>query len=130
MTVTQRVSQLLKEKNCTQLALAECIGYSKSTVNYVLTKGKFFSADDVINIANFFDVSVHYLLTGEEEPVPPPTPEPDLSSMLSEDERELVSIYRSVDREGKTAILYNAYQTRGRYKAVIAQEKSLEDHAV
>ena len=64
MTVTQRVSQLLKEKNCTQLALAECIGYSKSTVNYVLTKGKFFSADDVINIANL-PQGVYFVKAGE-----------------------------------------------------------------
>ena len=126
MTVTQRIAELLREKNLQQLGLAKHINCTKSTMSYILSKNRSFGADDVIGIAEYLGVSVHFLLTGEEDPA-----EYVEQDKLGEDEQELLNIYRSVDREGKTAILYNAYQQRGRYKAFIGsqEKKKLENLA-
>ena len=119
MTVTERIYALLKEKNLQQIELAKRINCTRSTISYIFTKNRAFGADDIIPIANFLGVSVHYLLTGEEEELPKAAS----VGMLTEDEAELLLIYHALDREGKTNILYEAYQQRSKFNEKQNREK-------
>lgn len=110
MTVTDRVLSVMKTKKVTQISLSETTGISKSTLNYILTKHKSFEADQILTIAECLDVPLIWLLTGE-------TPEEYQSRYtLSEDEKELLNVYRDLDREGKTMTLATAYQHRSKLK--------------
>ena len=114
MTITERVYELLKNQDKTQLALAGAVGTTKSTMHYTLTNNKPIPAEWVIPAANFLDISVNYLLTGEPDPVEVVKEEEPKVNPLSEDAQELVNVYSELDHQGKTTVLYFAYQERAR----------------
>ena len=111
MDITDRVLAAMKEKKITQVSLSEATGISKSTLNYILTKHKSFEADHIVAIADKLGVSLIWLLTGNDSECSNDSPS------LPEDENELINIYRSLDREGKTMTLATAYQYRSKVKA-------------
>lgn len=122
MTVTERVFNELTDRGLTQVALAEAIGYTTSTLNYVFKNGKEFGADSVMKIAAFFGKSPIWVLTGEEEkPIIQETIR-EVERPLTVDEQELLSIFNGLDREGRITLLYQAYQQRTRCRTD-AQEK-------
>lgn len=58
-----RFKELRKEKDLSQKELGDILGYSESTISlYESGKREPKNAGDLIKIANFFDVSVDYLL--------------------------------------------------------------------
>ena len=60
------LSQLLVEKNVSQTQLAEYLGVKRQAVNnYCLGKSTT-NFDGLIKIAEFFNVSIDYLLTGKK----------------------------------------------------------------
>ena len=62
--VKKRIKQLLKETHTTQTKLCDSIGvdyaYFSKTLNF--KRGVGFGINTVINVADYFDVSVDYLL--------------------------------------------------------------------
>jgi len=116
MDITERVSKILKEKKISQLELCKATGITKSTMNYILTNHKHFDADHVIDIANRLGVSVSWLLTGEDNNGAEHRNQLVKKKLTSEEE-ELLNIYRTLDREGKTMVLAAAYTHRDRLKA-------------
>ena len=116
MTVTERIIEVMQKKGLTQVALANAIGYTKSTVNYNFQNNKSFDADVVMAISKFLNVSIQWLLTGEEIEELPTTFQPAQEPALTEDEKELLEIFRSLNREGKVNLLYQAYQQRAAFR--------------
>jgi transcriptional regulator with XRE-family HTH domain len=66
MTISQRIFELLKEKNKQQKDLAAYAGISASAISDWKKKGTNPSAEYIFPIAQFLGVSVEYLLTGNE----------------------------------------------------------------
>lgn len=65
--VGERVRDLRREKGLTQEELAGIIGISRSTVNRIESESKI-SADDALEIAKYFNVSVDFVLAKTDDP--------------------------------------------------------------
>ena len=81
--------KLLNSHNVTQKQLAEYLGIRQLTISEWKTKNKIPNVETLIKIAQYFNVSLDYLLTGEEK-------------NLSSDEVELISNYRNLDNHDKS----------------------------
>lgn len=66
MRFAAMLKKLREEKAVTQEALAQKLGITRSTVAGYETKGKQPDYERLLQIAEIFDVSVDYLLTGSE----------------------------------------------------------------
>ena len=86
MTISQRVFYLLKEQGKKQNELAKFTGISTSTISAWNTRGTNPAVENIVAIANFFDVSVEYLLTGEEKIIS--------KDNINENEQQLLKMYR------------------------------------
>ncbi|MFC6180312.1 helix-turn-helix domain-containing protein [Lactiplantibacillus daowaiensis] len=67
MTKGQRIAELRKSKNLSQVALAKALHVSSSTVGMWETDSRAIKDEDIINISNFFNVSTDYLLGKYED---------------------------------------------------------------
>lgn len=65
MPFKDNLKKLRKEKKVTQADLAKALNISRATIAGYESKGKEPSYNILIEISNFFDVSIDYLLTGE-----------------------------------------------------------------
>ena len=90
----ERFRELCKTRGLTMRDAAIRIGISPATI----TKWKHGSKPDVNTlqkIADFFQVPMNYIVGNEELP----------SVMLSEEEEELVLLYRKLDPKSRTAVM-------------------------
>ena len=87
MDIFDRIKILAKRDNITISALEKKLGFSNKSL-YPHTKDSSIRGDRVIALANYFHVSTDWLLTGED-------PE------YTEDERQLILVYRSMNDDGK-----------------------------
>lgn len=110
MTISERVFDTLKKQGKTQVALAEYLGLNKSTVGYWFKNGGGIPSECLMPICQFLGISPTFVLTG----IPDPEPEEAPVSDMTEDERELIRVYRQLDREGRTMTLATAYSHRNR----------------
>lgn len=67
MTISQRIFLLLKEKKLKQKDLALKTGISESAVSDWKKKGTNPAAENISAIADFLNVSIDYLLTGNDK---------------------------------------------------------------
>jgi transcriptional regulator with XRE-family HTH domain len=65
MTFIDRLETLLKEKGISQKSLAEYIGIRNPSISDWKKEGTIPRADVAIKIAEYLNVSVEYLITGE-----------------------------------------------------------------
>ena len=76
----ERLQLLMKENELTASSFADKIGVQRSSISHILSGRNKPSLDFIAKIeANFIEVSFHWLLTGEELPMPSPTASPQLS---------------------------------------------------
>jgi len=87
------LSNLLTSHNVTQKQLAEFLQIRQNTISDWKKNGNLPSGETAIKIANFFNVSLDYLLTGEEK-----------NNVYSPDEIELISNYRSLQEHDKSTV--------------------------
>ncbi len=66
MTVLERIKTLCKEKGISITTLEQILEYSNGS----LAKAKDIPSSRIRNIAEFFNVSTDYLLTGKEKEIP------------------------------------------------------------
>ena len=93
----ERLSELIRNKGIQQKALAEAIGVSPSSLNGWLTKRRDPPVEYINAICVFLGMTPNELL------------EFDVSaSGLDDDEKELLDLFRSLDRRGRRAILHEA----------------------
>ena len=81
----KRLRMLRKEKGLTQVELSKSIGVSDRTLGYYETEERFPPQDVLENIANYFNVSIDYLMgrTSKSDTIPPQ----DLETELEEFKR-------------------------------------------
>jgi len=100
MTISQRIFQLLKEKHYTQKEFSANTGISESTISDWKKKGTNPAADKLSVIADSLDVSVEYLLTGEEKN--------SSVEKLDPFEQKLITYYRKLDPRSQGVLLGRA----------------------
>lgn len=125
MTISARIFALLKEQGKTQTALATHIGIRVATVSAWKAQNTDPSANLLGKIAEFFGVSVDYLVTGKEYAPAAPTVNQGIfgdrnhnntvnisgngTVEVSEIEGELIKICAGLDMRRKNALLTYAY---------------------
>ena len=93
MTVLERIKMLCREKrNISITTLEQTLGYSNGS----LSKAKDIPSSRIAEIAKFLDVSVDYLMTGEERKTDVP--------MFEEEHLELIALYSQLKKEQKEAV--------------------------
>lgn len=104
--IAETIRELRLERGITQQDLAKAIGVAKSVVYYWENGVNEPKASYIFALANFFDVSIDYLLgnmknwnDGTVADTPPPA-----SLILADDERELLKRYRTLSAKDKERI--------------------------
>ena len=98
---SQRLKELRKKKHITQEQLAAIIGVERSSIGKYESKAHTIPSDDVkYKIAEYFGVTVDYLMGYSDDPCPQIG---ELS--LADDEKELITIYRSLNDVGRNMVL-------------------------
>lgn len=98
----KRLSSLRKEKGLSQYKLADAIGYSRGLIGNYEQGSRQPDYDTLINLANFFNVTVDYII-GNSELKNCDSCNRDI--FLEEDEKELLEIYRKLTFKYKYKIL-------------------------
>lgn len=98
-----RVKELRSSENLTQSQLGKLVGLSKQTINDMEHGRSTTTAVKLLAIANYFDVSVDYLLGRTET-----KNRSKISHCLSEEQQQLLNVYNLLNQKNKGAILERA----------------------
>jgi SOS-response transcriptional repressor LexA len=93
MSFIERLETLLKKKGISQKSLAEYIGIRNPSISEWKKEGTIPRADVAIGIAKFLDVSVEYLITGEDK------------AGLTPEQRDLLRNYDQLDTRDRQTVL-------------------------
>ncbi len=88
MTIGERIAELLVSKSLREIDLARHLGTRQSTVQGWTKLGRSPSADFIIPICEFFNISPSYLLVGHE--IEPPTTE-QLKEWIDKDGNQVIA---------------------------------------
>ena len=106
MTINERIFYLLEKNKNNKKDFAEYIGTTPQVVNNWRTRGTNPPSEYIYKIAEYFDTSTVYILTGQTEQL-----------HLNQEEKLLVKYYRNMSAEQKKGIMvtaetmYNAHPT-------------------
>lgn len=100
MTLGERVLAIMREKGLTQKELADGIGAPPQTISGWSKKNRSPTADYVIPICRFFKITPNELYGYDEIQFD--------RIELTDDEEELLDIFRRLDRRGRRAVLHAA----------------------
>lgn len=95
MKLSEKIVALRESKNISQTDFARKVGINRSVINRIEKGTRPVRDDELKTIADFFNVSVDYLLGNDSK-----------SEILSPSERDLIHRYRSLD-DKKQASLFN-----------------------
>ena len=130
MTLTDRIFDLLNKKGKTQTDIARLLNVRPTTVSE-WKKGKYApTVDHCVTLAEYFGVSLDYLITGRE-PRGAPVQQiignnnsnntaiagDAMGAVLTEYERELLKVAGAFDMRRKTELLNFAYQIEKQIKS-------------
>lgn len=119
MEINERIFYLLKTKYKTAKELGDYIGVATSSISAWKNSGSFPSSKYIIRISEFFNVSIEYLFTGKDIM----RSEDAKSSFstplsLSDNELELLEIYRKLDNRGKHKVHTVTYDELDRLEGI------------
>lgn len=119
MEINERIFYLLKTKYKTAKELGDYIGVATSSISAWKNSGSFPSSKYIIRISEFFNVSIEYLFTGKDIM----RSEDAKSSFstplsLSDNELELLEIYRKLDNRGKHKVHTVTYDELDRLERI------------
>ena len=105
MTISERILQVSKEKGITQKAIAETINVTPSTVNsWIKTNSENIPSSYVIPISKLLGLTPEELIEGKKPELVKKAPAQDFS-ILSENEKYLLAIFRNLDTDGQIVVL-------------------------
>lgn len=104
MNIVERIKNLCDNKNTSIKALEREIEISNGSIRHWNEKSP--AVERVLRVANYFNVSVEWLLTGKE------------SNELSDEETKLLELFRSSNNIGKKYTLEDAARNQERFPAV------------
>jgi SOS-response transcriptional repressor LexA len=93
MDFSERLEMLIKAKNMSQKAMAEYLGIRRPSISDWKSLGTIPGADIAIKLAQFLNVSVEYLITGEDR------------TKLTDEQRNLLRNYDKLDKRDKQTVL-------------------------
>lgn len=96
MNFSERLEFLLKSKNIKQADLADSCDFRRGNISDWKRLNTMPTSETAIKIAKRLDVSLDFLLTGENKD--------DAGLVLSEDEEELLSNYRQLSEDARAMI--------------------------
>jgi len=97
--INKRIFYLLEKQKRTAKELGAFIGVKPSSISAWKNDGSYPSSKYIISISEFFNVSIEYLYTGNNNnPLP-----------LSPDELELIETYNKLDRRGQHQVHSTIY---------------------
>ena len=100
MLISERIYEILKEKNISQIEFAKKTGISQSTVSDWRRKGTNPSADKIMVICEVLDISPYELLLGAESKNKKRLHEEDRVVLdKSSKEYQIIETFHSFDRE-------------------------------
>lgn len=91
--MVDRIIQLIKQKGLSINAVERQLGFGNGAIKRFATSSP--SVDKIIALSNFLNVSVGYIITGEE-------------TSLNDDEQELISYYKKLPEREKIKLLSRA----------------------
>jgi len=97
MTASQRMVKLLEEQGKTERELADYLNISYHTVRIWKNKQAIPSAEHLAAIADFLEVSVRYLLTGEAE---------QYKENLTTEQKELIHYFNKLSPLRKNEVIW------------------------
>ena len=95
MDIVERIKDLCEQKNVKIKPLEESLGLSNGAIRQWNTKSP--SCDRILKVAQYFNVSIEYLLTGSD---------PGIEKYLSYEELELIQKYRQLDFNSQQKLLH------------------------
>lgn len=115
MTIIERIFSIMKEKGLKQKELATATNKNESQITSWKTRNCNPPAELLPDIANFLNVSINYLVTGENDIQK--TNENFKFLNLNNDETELLKNYKKLDQRGKHKIHTVIYEELDRIQA-------------
>lgn len=91
-----RIKLLRKSRGFSQVRMADILGVTRSAVSMWEIDQSQPDGEMLVRIANLFGVSTDYLLGRDAQ-----TEKPAISDGLTDDERELLRLYRTLNAEGQ-----------------------------
>ena len=91
-SITERLSNLIAAKGIRGVDLAKATSVNTSTISRILKGTQMPTADTLYKFAQFFDVTMEFLLTGENA-----IPKKCVNANSVSEEAKLISYYRKMD---------------------------------
>lgn len=110
MEFTDRIDSLLARDKIRRADLVRFTGISEGTIRGWY-KGQMPSAETLYKVAKYFNVTVEWLLTGNN-------PDGREIPQFTPDEMELIQIFRHLDERDKTTVLMLAKNLESQYSAL------------
>ena len=111
MKLSQTLDKLMTDKKISAYKISKETGVSDRLIGYWRNGEKMPSAENLLTIANYFGISVDYLLTGEEK-----------SPSLPEDELELLTYYKKIPEKEKIKLISRAETIADIYKEQVKEQ--------
>ena len=106
--IAEAILNLCDQKGIPQTVVEKELGWGRGSIGKMKTSSP--TIKKIAEFCNYFGVTMEYLLTGEDSPVPV------RSVPLTDQERELLGIFRDMNREGKEKLLSLAKDLSQIYK--------------
>ncbi len=104
----ERLKELRKEKNMTQVQLAETLGVSKGTIAMWEIGKREPNFETLNRLSDIFDKRIDYILGYSNDASSPQLTEEDIDQLgrweVEDQFREIIMAYLSLDEYGKTAV--------------------------
>lgn len=104
----ERLKELRKEKNMTQVQLAEALGVSKGTIAMWEIGKREPNFETLNRLSDIFDKRIDYILGNSNDATSPRFTEEDIDQLgrweVEDQFREIIMAYLSLDEYGKTAV--------------------------
>ena len=104
----ERLKELRKDKNMTQVQLAEALGVSKGTVAMWEIGKREPNFETLNRLSDIFDKRIDYILGNSNDASSPRFTEEDIDQLgrweVEDQFREIIMAYLSLDEYGKTAV--------------------------
>ncbi len=106
MTINERLFLLLENKELKASDLASYLNISKGVVSNWKKRGTPPPSEYIENICSFLDVSIEFFITGNTND----TYELSNDNFITNEEKEILTLYNSLDEKSKTIIKGKLYE--------------------
>lgn len=121
MKLSQTLDKLMSERDVSAYKISKATGISDRLIGYWRKGEKLPGAENLLTIANYFGISVDYLLTGKEKSSP--------TNQLTADEQELLDIYNSLSPKSQGRLRERA-EVLAELEAPVVKEPEPEQETI